>query len=133
MHVLDENMDDAYLGALEHLGIRAQKVGKSVGRKGITDENVIPLLHRLRSVTFFTRDKDYKRSRLCHDRYCLVYLDVEKAKTIEFIHRVLRHPAFRTWAQRRGKLIWVRLTGMRVWQVNVQTPEDIPWKMSKKS
>src|SRR5262245_50586345 len=108
MFVLDENMDDELIDALARRRIRAQKISKGVGRSGMTDEDVIPLLRRMRSVTLFTRDKDYNHPHLCHVRYCLVSLQISRLETTEKIRQFLRHPAFRTWAQRRGKLVWVR-------------------------
>jgi len=127
MHVLDENVDDEHGRALRGRPVRARKIGKGIGRASMSDEAVIPLLHRLRAVTFFTSDLDYYQPRLCHAGYCLVYLDV-KARWIEdMIRRFLRHPAFRTWAQRKGKVIRVTPTGMHVWRLHQDQAELISW------
>jgi hypothetical protein len=127
MQVLDENMDEAFVAALARLRIRVRKIGKGVGRAGAADDDLIPLLHRLRAVTFFTADDDFNQPRLCHPRYCLVYLDVAKKDMVETIRKFLRHRAFRTWAQRRGKLMWVQEKWVRIWQVKVHTPQQIFW------
>jgi hypothetical protein len=45
----------------------------------------------------------------------------------ETIRRFLRHPAFRTWALRKGKVIRVAPAGMHVWQRHARELELIPW------
>jgi len=52
------------------------KVKRHVGYLGIKDDNILPLLHRKRRVTFFTQDQDFFDRQLCHHAYCLVRLDV---------------------------------------------------------
>ena len=66
---------------------------------------IIPLLHTLRRPTFFTRDHDFYKADLRHPGYCLVFLDVAFDEAAEFIRRFLRHTAFRTQAQRMGRVI----------------------------
>ncbi len=128
MHVLDENITEDQTSLLRERRIHFEQVGEGVGRLGMTDENVIPLLHDLRSVTFFTRDVDYYKRKLCHARYCLVYLDVRPHLTAETIRGFLRHPEFRTWAQRKGTVIRVTTEGMRVWRPGASKLEVIPWQ-----
>jgi hypothetical protein len=84
-------------------------------------------LHRLKSVTFFTGDVDYYRRDRRHPAYCLVYLNIDPKDTVEVIRRFLRHPSFRTWAQRKGSVIRVNLDGLRVWRRKAPRAEDIPW------
>lgn len=69
---------------------------------------IIPLLHTLRRPTFFTRDHDFYKADLRHLRYCLVFLDVAFDEAAEFIRRFLRHTAFRTQAQRMGRVVRVQ-------------------------
>jgi hypothetical protein len=78
MHVLDENIPEPERDLLAAWGIRLRQVGVELARKGTSDENLLPLLHDLRQVTFFTRDLDFYRRDWCHARYCLVILDVQK-------------------------------------------------------
>jgi hypothetical protein len=127
MHVLDENITEDQASRLRAWRIHYEQVGEGVGRVGMTDEDVIPLLHELRSVTFFSRDVDYYKRKLCHARYCLVYLDVHQKRTAETIRDLLRRPEFRTWAQRRGTVIRVTAEGMRVWRLGASKLEAIPW------
>src|SRR5436309_4560268 len=55
--------------------------------------------------TFFTRDEDFYERHLCHARYSLVYLSVEKSEAAWFIRRLLRHPYFKTQTMRMGKVM----------------------------
>lgn len=73
----------------------------------------------LRQPTFFTRDHGFYRPTLLHPRYCLVYLEVGADETAVYIRRFLRHRAFRTRAQRMGKVIRTYHSGINYWQVNV--------------
>ena len=88
---------------------------------------IIPLLHTLRRPTFFTRDHDFYKPDLCHLGYCLVFLDVAFDEAAEFIRRFLRHVAFRTQAQRMGKVIRVHHSGVSYWQVNVKRVRALSW------
>ena len=44
-----------------------------------------------------------------------------------FTRRFLRHPAFRTSAQRLGTVVHVGYAGVRVWRLNAQAEEAVPW------
>jgi hypothetical protein len=68
--------------------LAGRQIGRDLARKGMKDREIIPLLHGLTRPTFFTLDADFYNRRHCHERYCLVHLDVEAA---EFVLRVLRH------------------------------------------
>ena len=100
MILLDENLPDGQRRLLRSWRIPARQIGLDAGPAGMEDGAVISSLHRRRSTTFFTRDSDYYDRRLCHTRYCLVYLAVEKGEAASFVRRVLRHPALNTWARR---------------------------------
>ncbi len=90
-------------------------------------DEVIPLLHALRSPTFFSRDHGYYSSHLRHSDYCLVYLDVSFDEAAEYIGRFLRHPAFRARAKRMGKVIRVRHNGLSYWQVGLGSEHKVIW------
>jgi hypothetical protein len=124
---LDENISAEHRQRLASWRIRARQIGPDLGRAGMTDENILPLLHELKSVTFFTRDIHYYRRHLCHANYCLVYLDVDNKLTAETLRRFLRHDAFRTWAKRRGKVVRVCLSSMRFWRLHAEREEVAPW------
>ena len=72
MNILDENITDDQRKELGTYRIRVRHIGRDLGRSGMTDEEIIPLLHQLRRPTVFSSDADYYRRRLCHANYCLV-------------------------------------------------------------
>lgn len=127
MNVADENLNENQLKLLRTKRIRLRQIGVDLGRLGMSDDAVIPLLHELGSVTFFTCDIDYYQSRLCHLDYCLVYLDVETRFLAATIQEFLRHPKFRTWARRSGKVVRVRTGGLRFWSLNAKKEELLDW------
>ena len=88
---------------------------------------IIPLLHTLRRPTFFTRDHDFYKADLCHRGYCLVFLDVAFDEAAEFTRRFLRHTAFRTQAQRMGRVVRVHRTGVSYWQARVKKAHVLRW------
>ena len=127
MNILDENIPDSQRQLLRSWRIQISQIGHEVGRQGIKDEEVIPLLHRLRSVTFFTRDMGFYHRHLCHAGYCLVCLSVGQYEAATFIRRFLRHPYFNTKAKRMGKVIRLTHMGLQVWRLHAEREEDISW------
>lgn len=126
MNVLDENIPDAQRQLLQVWRIRARQIGRELGSKGMQDDQVIPLLQSLGRATFFTLDKDFANSRLCHPSYCLVYLDVEDGEAADFVRRVLRHPGLNTRAKRMGSVVRASHPGLRIWRRNV-VEQVLPW------
>ena len=76
MNILDENVREDQYELLRHWGIPVRQIGVDAGRKGMLDEEIIPLLHSLRDTTFFSRDMGFADRKLCHPQYCLVCLAV---------------------------------------------------------
>ena len=105
MNLLDENIRDDQRQRLQEWHVAIRQIGRDVGRKGMLDDAIIPLLHTLPRPTFFTRDDGFDRQALCHTAYCLVYLAVAESEVAEFARRFLRHPAFSTFARRRGAVV----------------------------
>ena len=66
------------------------------------------------------QDHGFYHPSLLHPAHCLVYLDVAFDEIADFICRFLRHAAFRTQAQRIGKVVRVYHGGVGYWQVNVK-------------
>jgi hypothetical protein len=102
MSILDENIPEDQRQLLRGWRIRARRVGHDVGRQGMQDAEIIPLLHGIESSAFFTRDLGFYRHPLCHAHYCIVCLAVGPYEAASFIRRLLRHPQFQTQAQPFG-------------------------------
>jgi hypothetical protein len=125
VNVLDENIVATQRQLLRSWKIHFQSIGREVGRAGMKDRGeIIPLLHALRRPTFFTRDRFLQ---MCHRRYCLVFLDVAFDEAAEFIRRFLRHSAFRTLAQRMGRVVRVHHSGVSYWQARVKKAHALRW------
>ncbi len=128
MNVLDENIVSDQRRLLEGWGIHLRQIGFELGRAGMKDRNeVVPFLHTLRRPTFLTRDHDFYRADLLHHGYCLVLFDVKSREAAEFIRRFLRHPSFRTQAQRIGKVIRVRPSGLSWWEAGAKAERAASW------
>lgn len=128
MNILDENIPKPQRELLEGWGIKVKQIGVNVGHRGILDDEIIPLLHNRRRPTFFTRDDDFYARQLCHSKYSLVYLAVEKNEAAVFVRRLLRHSDFKTQAKRMGKVIRVSRTGITFWQLHKEVEQRIEWK-----
>ena len=102
-------------------------MGVEIARLGIKDENLIPVLHRLRGATFFTLDEDFYDYTLCHHSYCLVRLDILPKLSAFYIRRFLKHPAFDTETGRIGKVVQVRISGLEYLEVGMRRPKSLPW------
>ena len=70
MLISDENISEIEVWRLHEWGIDVRQVGLDIAATGTSDENVIPVLHRLKRPTFFTRDRDFWNPKLLHARYC---------------------------------------------------------------
>ncbi len=127
MNILDENISDSQRRQLNSWRIYVRQIGFEVGKKGMSDREIIPLLHQLSRPTFFTRDSDFYHPKLCHPSYCLVYLDVRKEEVAIFIRRFLRHKSFNTKAQRMGTVVRVSHTGLAAWQLYAEREDLIAW------
>ncbi|RLC15346.1 MAG: hypothetical protein DRI57_12980 [Deltaproteobacteria bacterium] len=120
MNILDENILNDQRQLLRMQRITSRQIGDDAGRKGVQDEEIIPLLHSSDSPTFFTRDNDFYHRHLCHPRYCLVYLDVGRYEVAGFIRRLLCHREFDTKTKRIGKVIRVSHGGLAVWYLHAE-------------
>ena len=126
MNILDENIPKHQRQLLEGWRIRVRQIGFNIGRRGMQDEEIIPFLHQLRRSTFFTRDEDFYERELCHARYGLVYLAVEKYEAAAFVRRLLNHSEFGTQTQRTGAVIRVSSAGLSYWRLHA-SQEIIQW------
>ena len=127
MNLLDENVRDDQRTLLRQWRIPFRQIGKEVSRAGVQDEDILPLLHRLKHPTFFTQDEDFFKRELCHRAYCLAWLDVRYIEVALSSRRFLRHPQFRAQAQRLGKVVHVHPDGLHYWQAGQSGRISVKW------
>jgi hypothetical protein len=127
VNILDENVVDSQRRLLIRWRVRIRQVGYEIGRKGLQDEGLIPLLLQLRRPTFFSRDRDFFDRQLCHHAYCLVQLAVRDEEFVQYVRRLLRHPAFDTQGKRMGSVLRVTSTGITVWRLHAEAEEHVSW------
>jgi len=126
MIVLDENIPEDQRQLLRGWRVRARLIGDDVGRKGMKDEQIIPLLLKLPSPTFFTRDFDFWQQSLCHREYCLVVLDLSPSEVATFVRRVLRHTLLNSKTKRLGRVVKVSQLGIEIMTAH-DSPEFHAW------
>lgn len=93
----------------------------------MADDEIIPLLLRLRRPTFFTLDFDFYERSLCHLRYCLACLEVGQYEAATFARRLLYHREFDTEAKRMGTVIHVTHVGIAVWRLRAEQEVKLKW------
>jgi len=125
--LLDENFPDDQRELLRRFKVIVRQVGHEVGRSGMSDEEILPLLHRLRGVTFFTHDRDFSSPELCHRTYCLVWLAVKQDNLAEYARRLLRHPEFGSSARRLGKVLRVGPSGVTIFESHRRSARNVQW------
>jgi hypothetical protein len=104
VNILDENIPDGEYLLLRRMRIIVRQIGRDFARKGMDDEDLIPFLLHQRRPTFFTRDQDFYRRDLCHEKYCLVWLDIRPSEVAFYVRRLLRHRESNTQAKRLGSV-----------------------------
>ena len=128
MIVLDENFPESQRQLLRSRRIHIRQIGFEVGRKGIKDAEIIPFLLQLRRPTFFTLDSDFYKHNLCHNRYCLVFIDVGQYEAATFVRLLLCYKEFDTEVKRMGAVIRVSHTGISVWRLHAKETKHFEWK-----
>jgi predicted nuclease of predicted toxin-antitoxin system len=129
--ILDENIPAPQRQLLEHWKIRVRQIGFNVGRRGMQDDEIIPLLSRQRRPTFITRDADFYDRELCHSRYCLVYAAVEKNEVAFFVRRTLRQSALSTVAKRLGSVVRISRAGLAIWRAGAPQQSFVRWERGR--
>jgi hypothetical protein len=125
--ILDENIPESQWQLLRSWRIRALLIGRDISEKGIADENIPGFLIQQPRPTFFTRDEGFYDKKLCHARYCLVYLAVRPNESASFVRRLLRHPLFHARAQRLGAVIRISSAGLLVWRLRESREIFLAW------
>ena len=128
MNILDENIPKNQRQVLESWRVRVRQIGFNIGRRGMQDDEIIPFLQHLRRPTFFTRDEDFYARHLCHTRYGLVYLAVEKYEVAAFVRRLLHHSEFDTQAKRMGAVIRISSAGLSCWRLHADEELHLEWE-----
>ncbi|MBI2925146.1 MAG: hypothetical protein HYY24_05505 [Verrucomicrobia bacterium] len=127
MNLLDENIPLDQRDLLRSWGIHCRLIGHDISESSVSDDNIITLLHQLKQPTLFTRDEDFFQRRLCHLGYALIWLDAAPAEAAMFVRRFLRHPRFRTKAQRMGIVVRVHHDGVQFWQRKQAGLQRLTW------
>ena len=128
MILLDENFPDSQRHLLKGWRISFRQIAFEVGREGMKDDEIIPLLHGLNRPTLFTLDEDFYKPKLRHKQYCLIYLDVAQYESAAFIRRTLKHPALNTKSKRMGKVIRASHPGLMVWALHAEDRVQLSWE-----
>jgi hypothetical protein len=127
MNVLDENVPESQRVLLRRRRVALRQIGQELGRRGMKDHEIISLLHQLDRPTFFTLDSDFYNRHLCHERYCLVHLDVEDEMVAEYVRRFLRHRQLNTRAKRLGRVIRISPSGLALWSIHKDEISHLAW------
>ena len=106
MNILDENILAGQRQLLESWRVHVRQIGFNLARSGMQDAEIIAFLLEGGRPTFFSRDAGFYDRRLCHSRYCLIYVDADKQEVAAFVRRLLRHPLCDTQAKRAGLWMW---------------------------
>jgi hypothetical protein len=128
MNILDENTPEGQRLLLTRKRVRVRQIGYDIGRDGMKDDAIIPLLHHLDRPTFFTRDAGFYDRHLCHDGYCLVHLHVGERKMAEYVRRVLRHQELNAKVKRMGAVVQASPTGLSFWRLREQKEIQAEWQ-----
>ena len=128
MIIIDENINYSQRILLINWKIKIRQIGIELEYKGISDKNILSVLHKLRNPTFITRDDDFYNSKLCHQNYCLAYLRVEKNDSASFVRRFLKHYDFSSNDKRVGKVISVGYNSIKYYEFNKIGEVITKWK-----
>lgn len=127
MIVIDEHFPESQRQLLKGWRIRFRQIGFEIGRTGLKDPEIIPLLLQQRRLTFFTLDSDFDKLKYCHSHYGLIFLDVDEYEAATFIRRFLKQKEFNTQAKRLGKVIRLTRTYISVRHRHSEQGLRIAW------
>lgn len=116
MFIIDENVSELEVLRLRKAGVHVRLIGNDVADCGDADENLLPILRRLKQPVFFTQDQDFFQFPWLHADYSLVWLDTGPSEVAEFVRRFLHHPDFDTQAKRMGTVVRVRASAIQYWR-----------------
>jgi hypothetical protein len=93
--LLDENTPRSQREFLEARRLPVRKVALNWGREGMTDEEVVAQLHKMRQITLVTRDLRLYSPHLCHPRYCIAVIAAPADQMAAYVIQLAaaqRHP-----------------------------------------
>ena len=128
MTILDEDIPEDQYERLRSWRFRIGRIGVDVGWLGMTDREILTLLHSLNRPTFFSLDRGFFRRKFYHPGYCLAYLDVEEAHAAEYIRRTLRHHELSTRGRRMGTVLRVHPGDIAVWRQSTRHIVRLSWR-----
>ena len=129
MNILDENILESQRQLLRGWRIPVRQIGSDIGRKGMSDEDVLRVISQLPHATFLTGDLRFYGASRCNRRYGLVLLAVRQNEVAHFVRRFLRHPAFNSRAKRVGAVVRVSHGGLSVWRLHEAAEIRLPWRL----
>ena len=127
MNLLDENFPEDQLPLLKNWRLPFRRIGHDIARLGAQDAEILPLLHRLRGVTFFTLDADFYNPDWRHPAYALAWLDVRAGDAAHYVRRFLRHPRLHTRIKRMGLVARAHRGGVEFWELNRRSLQHVRW------
>ncbi len=133
MFLIDENVSELEVLRLRKAGVRVRLIGDDIADIGTTDENLIPVLRRLKQPVLFTQDEDFFQFRWLHADYTLVWLDTRPGEVAELVRRFLRHPDFDTQGRRMGTVVRVTASGIQYWRKGNRRLLRTAWPMTSPS
>jgi hypothetical protein len=128
VNVLDENILESQRQLLRSWRIPVRQIGVDIGKKGMSDEQILPFLLTLTHPTLFTRDLGFADQEFCHYGRCIVVLAVGQYEAAYFARRFLRHPDFNTHAKRMGAVLRVTGVALTVFRVNAIEATLVAWR-----
>ena len=130
MFLIDENISELEVSRLRRAGIHVRLVGSEVATTGVSDEDLVRALRRLKRPVVFSQDEDFFQFGWAHRAYALVWLDLNPNKVAEYIRRFLRHPEFDTQAKRMGVVARVARGGVHFWRVGNRELKSVGWSLN---
>lgn len=128
MNILDENILRSQRELLKNWRIAVYQIGYDMGRKGMQDDEILSFLHQQSHPTLFTRDMGLYEYNLCHKRYCIVCMAVDKHEVAVFVRRLLHHQKFNTQVKRMGDIVRLSQKGLWVWRLHSERQVTFEWE-----
>ena len=127
MFLIDENVSELEVLRLRKAGIPVRLIGEDIARIGVSDEDLVRSLRRLKKPLVITQDEDFFEFRWLHKDYGLIWLDVNPDQVADNVRRFLRHPDFDTQKKRMGVVARVTRGGIQFWRIGSRVQQRVAW------